>query len=64
MMRLPFAVAVTIMAFTATVNAQGPKAGTVGATKAHVGTQSPKSGASNGHSKSARPSRVAALATP
>ena len=36
MKRFPFAVAATVMAFTATVGAQGPKAGTTGATKAHA----------------------------
>ena len=45
MKRFPFfAVAATVMAFTATVGAQGPKAGTTGATKAHTGTQTPKTG--------------------
>src|SRR5688572_4231634 len=45
MKRFPFfAVAATVMAFTATVGAQGPKAGTTGAMKAHAGTQTTKTG--------------------
>ena len=63
MKRFPFAVAATVMAFTATVGAQGPKAGTTGATKAHApktgatsapkgGAQAPKGSSASGSTKS------------
>lgn len=43
MTRFPFAVVATMLAFSATVNAQGPKPGTTGAAKAHI--QAPKTAA-------------------
>jgi hypothetical protein len=63
MKRFPIAVAATVMAFTATVGAQGPKAGTTGATKAHApttgatsapkgGAQAPKGSSATGSTKS------------
>jgi hypothetical protein len=44
MKRFPFALVATTLAFTATVGAQGPKAGTTGATKSQAGTHAPTTG--------------------